>query len=260
VLSLPASRGQLWVPSRRLARPRRRPLLMGPGLVTPSTQFEYNSSAITTNTQVQSNAVTKGDLICIAVMWRGSGLTLSMTDTVGTVITQNGSTLSSSLNIGGITPWQATIFDGLAGGNAAANGNTITLNFSGAGTSQYVINILEFTGVNARDVLARGGSGTAAHGTINITTNFANEVVVGFGSSGSFGDFAGGLVEQDGPDTGGPASFYYSAWGTYAAAGAQAPEILNNGSQPWNLMVATYYQAVAATPTSPVDPLFFSQI
>jgi hypothetical protein len=136
---------------------------------------QYNSTAF-------SSPNTAGNLIVLALSWSESSLSiLSVTDTVGNVYTSA---------IGPVTwngSYRAQIFYAK---NIKGGSNTVTVKLSGTTSSFFQDQLQEYSGADLVSPLDAVSSSSAPAGITAVnsgtsTTQFANEMIFGFGAAGS---------------------------------------------------------------------------
>ncbi|MGB9404207.1 MAG: hypothetical protein WCA98_11755, partial [Candidatus Acidiferrales bacterium] len=188
------------------------------------------------------SAQTAGDINIVAVGWNDSTATVtSVSDTSGNAYTLAvGPTIQT-----GVATQSIYYASNIAA--AAANGNTVTVQFNTA-ANNVDLRILEYSGVatyNPLDVTAAGSGSGATSSSGAATTKYANELIFGanlvqYGTNGPGSGFTSRIITN--PDGDIAEDEIVSAVGSYNAT---APL---TGSLQWIMQMATFIAAGAAGP------------
>jgi len=192
------------------------------------------SNPAQTYTATFNNPVAKGDLIAVAFWWNslpGSSI-VSVTDSAGDAYYPVKQTSSVDSN-----DWAGWIY---AASNVTGSSNlSVTVKVSYANANQFSMAILEYSNVGFLDVTGTaGGTSGATVSSGNVTTNHANELILGIAvadvnvtaGSGFNSRFVSPYfcVEDE----------LVTAQGSYAATFVTSNSIQNEG---WDAAVAAFY-------------------
>ncbi len=206
------------------------PVSYAPTYVQSNATLNSAGSGVTTTSTPFQSGVTSGDLIVIAVGYRGDAQTIGLTDTLGTTFHVAGSPVTSTQTNG---PFTGEIEWGIAPTGGA---DTVTASFP-ASTGYVELYDHEYNAVGVQlDATSKdSGSGTAITSGA-ATTSYTNELVFGYGISNNTVGAAGtGFTERQ--SVGGDMTEDRDA----NATGSYAATATNGSSTGWQALEATFW-------------------
>ena len=145
-----------------------------PTYVQSNATLNATGSGLTSGTSAFTSTVTKGDLLVIAVGYRGAPQTLALNDNLGTSFQEAGTPTNTTQSTG---PYTGAIYWGIAPSSGA---DTVTVSFPSS-TGYVEVYDHEYNAKNPRLDVTSNATGTGTTVTSGAaTTHYSNELMLGY--------------------------------------------------------------------------------